>query len=60
MGFLAEARLICVECETWADSSATGWEAYLVGDDGDGPDEVLIYCPRCAQREFHEREGEGD
>ena len=57
---MAEARLICVECETWADSSATGWEAYLVGDDGDGPDEVLIYCPRCAQREFHEREGEGD
>src|SRR5215210_5049237 len=49
---MAETRLVCVECEAWADWSAAGWEAHLVSGDDDR-DEVLIYCPGCAQREFH-------
>ena len=51
---MAEDRLICVECEANPDRSAEGWEAHLLSADDDVPDEVLFYCPRCAQREFHD------
>jgi hypothetical protein len=35
-------------------SGAVGWLAYLtVGDEGASElDEVAVYCPRCAVREF--------
>jgi hypothetical protein len=38
---------ICIECRTQSDSRAVGWRAYL-GDD----DEVVVFCPGCASREF--------
>jgi hypothetical protein len=59
-----EARLVCVECGASDDSAAEGWEAHLVrgdlveahvmGVEADVPDRVFIFCPNCAQREFHE------
>jgi hypothetical protein len=58
-----EARLVCVECGASADWAAEGWEAHLVqgdlveahvmGAESDVPDRVFIFCPDCAQREFH-------
>ena len=58
-----EARLVCVECGASDDWAAEGWEAHLVRADvlahfasaehGDS-DRVFIFCPDCAQREFHE------
>lgn len=46
--------LICAECAEASDEIARGWEAHLaVGDDGD--DELVIFCPFCAAREFRER-----
>ena len=56
---MAEARLVCVECEASADWAAVGWDAHLVAA-ADGCDEVVIYCPRCAQREFDESDADPD
>jgi hypothetical protein len=42
-------RLACVECWRLPCGDATGWRAYLTGDD-----QVAIYCPDCAEREFGE------
>lgn len=42
-----EQALVCVECQAVSEGQAFGWRAYL-GDD----DEALIFCPRCAEREF--------
>ncbi len=53
-----EARLVCVECEASADWSAVGWEAHLIDVEDDGNHEIVIYCPRCAQREFHDPDWE--
>jgi hypothetical protein len=30
-----------------------GWEAHPLSADDDRRDQVVIYCPRCAGREFH-------
>jgi len=46
--------MVCVECEASADRSAFRWEAHLVAVDGDGDQELVLYCPRCAEREFHD------
>ena len=44
----------CEECEVEAEEDARGWEAHLADlDDDDGEDELLFYCPVCAEREFH-------
>lgn len=40
-------RLICVECTTQSDDTASRWRAYLGSDE-----EVVIFCPVCAAREF--------
>jgi hypothetical protein len=40
----------CAECGTESDELATGWRAYLAEDFDE--DEVLLFCPRCANREF--------
>ena len=45
--------LVCVECEDQADAQARGWEAHICDLDDDGQDELVVFCPRCAQREFH-------
>jgi ribosomal protein L44E len=38
--------LVCLECRTEA-GPARGWRAYVDTDEC-----LLVYCPRCAAREF--------
>jgi hypothetical protein len=39
----------CDECEAaWLPVDEERWSAYLTDDD----DEVVFYCPDCAEREF--------
>jgi hypothetical protein len=49
-----KSPLECVECHkklSYAD--AAGWQAYIVGDpDIEDDEEIVIYCPACARREF--------
>jgi hypothetical protein len=43
----------CTECDAlWQPANKERWSAYLGGDDLDEPAEVVVYCPRCAEREF--------
>jgi hypothetical protein len=42
----------CAECGAESDELAAGWRAYLAGDFDDEEDEVLLFCPECARREF--------
>jgi hypothetical protein len=46
--------LVCVACEEEADASARGWQGYLADIDDDGRDELVLFCPSCAYREFGE------
>ncbi len=39
-------ELVCLECRT-ESGPARGWRAYL-----DAEACLLVYCPRCAAREF--------
>jgi hypothetical protein len=39
--------LRCLECQTESEGTAAGWLAFLTDED-----EVGIYCPTCAEREF--------
>ena len=39
--------LECVECGCRDDERGRGWRAYL-----DDDQDVWIYCPDCAEREF--------
>jgi hypothetical protein len=49
----AKIALECVECGKGEDEVAPGWQAYLIGDpDMDDDEEIVIYCPGCARREF--------
>jgi hypothetical protein len=49
----AKIALECVECGKEAGEIAPGWQAYLVGDpDIEDDEEVVVYCPDCARREF--------
>jgi hypothetical protein len=47
-------ELVCVECgRRAADGDARSWQAHLVdADDDDERDEVVVFCPACAAREF--------
>jgi hypothetical protein len=40
-------RLGCVGCARVARGYAIGWRAYLTNED-----QVAVYCPACAEREF--------
>jgi hypothetical protein len=40
-------RNVCVECGRERREGERGWRAYLTVDD-----EVAVYCPSCAEREF--------
>lgn len=41
----------CAECgERWLHADEDRWRAYL-----DTNDELVFYCPECAEREFDER-----
>jgi hypothetical protein len=45
--------LKCVECrERPSNEDAAGWQGYLVSPDIEGDEEVVMYCPACARREF--------
>ena len=50
--------LNCEECATQAATreEALRWRAYLIavvdGNGGDDGEEVAVYCPECADREF--------
>ena len=48
-----EHVLVCVECGIVTEDGA-GWQAYLtVGDeDAEHVEQVAVYCPECAAREF--------
>ena len=50
----AEHLLVCAECATEAPPGAFGWLACLgVGDeDAEEIEEVVVFCPECAAREF--------
>jgi hypothetical protein len=55
VGRVAGTLLRCKECGAQSDHLATGWRAYLAGqlDDEDREaEEVVAFCPTCAQREF--------
>jgi predicted RNA-binding Zn-ribbon protein involved in translation (DUF1610 family) len=43
---------VCEECGRAIAKGQRGWLGYLVDLDDDGEDEVLFFCPRCAEREF--------
>ena len=45
-------ELLCIECGSRSDRDAIHWEAHLAGRGDDG-DEIALYCPSCAAREFH-------
>ena len=46
--------LRCVECGVESPGLAPGWRAYLVDepDEDEQEQEVLMFCPECAEREF--------
>jgi hypothetical protein len=46
-------ELHCIECGA-ASVNAVGWRTYVVGvgDEVDPDEEVVTYCPECAEREF--------
>jgi ribosomal protein L44E len=46
--------LRCEECGKQArtEKEARRWRAYLTVVDEDEPEEVVVYCPDCAKREF--------
>ena len=51
---LAVTTLSCSECRVgWADRSER-WRIYLTDDD---PPEAVVYCQRCAEREFGSASG---
>jgi hypothetical protein len=49
-----KAALECVECRKRPSyEDAAGWQAYLVSDpDVESDEEIVVYCPDCARREF--------
>jgi hypothetical protein len=46
--------MTCVECRREQAAGERGWRAYLTTDE-DEPAEALVYCPKCATREFGRR-----
>jgi hypothetical protein len=49
-----KSPLECVEChKRLSYEDAAGWQAYIAGDpDIEDDEEIVIYCPACARREF--------
>jgi ribosomal protein L44E len=50
--------LRCEECgkEPRSEQEARRWRAYLIVVDEDEPEEVVVYCPDCAKRDFEVNE----
>jgi hypothetical protein len=44
----------CAECSTESDRLAAGWQAHLARDldEEENEQEVVLFCPECARREF--------
>jgi hypothetical protein len=55
--FLRWGNAACEECGKQArtEEEARGWRAYLTVVEEDEPEEVAVYCPDCARREFEGR-----
>jgi len=51
--------LRCEECGKQArtEEEARRWRAYLTVAEEDEPEEVVVYCPDCAKREFEDDDG---
>ena len=49
-----KSALECIECRKRPSyENAAGWQAFLISDpDTGGDEEVVVYCPDCARREF--------
>lgn len=48
-----KSGLQCIECpKRLSNEHEAGWQAYLVSPDIEGDEEILVYCPDCARREF--------
>jgi DNA-directed RNA polymerase subunit N (RpoN/RPB10) len=43
-----------LRCEECGKEESHDWRAYLTVVDEDEPEEVVVYCPDCAKREFGE------
>ena len=52
--------LVCVECQRESGAAAHGWQGHLVDLTDEGRDEVVFYCPNCAEREFSARPSDAD
>jgi hypothetical protein len=46
------ACIECVECGDTIGEFERGWRAYIAEDEWKPIEEVAIFCPRCAWREF--------
>jgi hypothetical protein len=47
--------IVCAECGDESEGKARGWRAYLFHQQSTASElveEVAIYCPACAAREF--------
>jgi hypothetical protein len=42
----------CKECDVESDELAAGWRAFLAGDFDEDEEEVVLFCPDCAEHEF--------
>jgi ribosomal protein L44E len=51
--------LRCEECgkQRQTDKEARRWRTYLTVIEEEEPEEVVVYCPDCAQREFERDNG---
>jgi hypothetical protein len=47
--------LVCCECGRESDGAARGWRAYHAIDQFSHEDEVVTFCPACAERDFGPR-----
>jgi hypothetical protein len=46
----ATSRLICADCGMESDEVARGWRGYLAAENFSDHDEVIVFCPSCAER----------
>lgn len=46
------AYISCCECGETVGAFERGWRAYLEADERDDVQEVAVFCPVCATREF--------
>ena len=51
------ARIQCVECGRVSRENERGWTAHLTDDE---PEEVVVFCRECDEREFGEGRKSGD